>query len=146
MDVTALSDDARRYLEQHRVARLATASGDGQPHVIPFCYALLGNSIYFVIDEKPKRTLLGLKRLENIRANPQVALVVDDYSDDWAQLSYLLVRGRAVIVDDRSEYELALQQLRIRYPPYEAMSLTFDTNPMVRITPERVKLWRSATG
>ena len=140
----ALDQEARRYLEDHRVARLATASGKGEPHVIPFCYGLVGDDIYFVIDEKPKSTVRSLKRLKNIRANPQVALVVDDYSDDWTQLAYLLVRGRATLVEDRAEYGQALRQLQIRYAQYVAMSLTFETNPMVRIAPEWVKMWRSA--
>lgn len=139
-----LSEETRRFADDHRVARLATADSAGEPHVIPFCYALLGDCIYFVVDEKPKRTHAGLKRLENIRSNPRVALVIDDYEDDWTQLAYLLVHGQAAIVDDEAEFERALQQLRARYPQYAQMSLDFAHNPMVRITPERIRFWRAA--
>jgi PPOX class probable F420-dependent enzyme len=138
-----ISEEARRFADNHRVAHLATANREGIPHVIPLCYALIGDCIYFVVDEKPKRTHLGLKRLQNIRANPQVALVIDDYADDWTQLAYLLVHGLAAILDDPAEFERALQHLRARYPQYIGMSLGFEHNPMVRITIERMQLWRA---
>jgi PPOX class probable F420-dependent enzyme len=138
-----LTEEARRYADNHRVAHLATASSAADPHVIPFCYARIDDCIYFVIDEKPKQTQLGLKRLQNIRANSQVALVIDDYDDDWTQLAYLLVHGQAVIVDEQAEFERALSKLRARYPQYAPMSLGFDRNPMVRITAERTRLWRA---
>jgi PPOX class probable F420-dependent enzyme len=138
-----LTDESRRFLSDHRVARLATASGDGQPHVIPLCYALLDDLIYFVVDEKPKRTHQGLRRLQNIRCNPQVALVVDDYDDDWTQLAYLLVQGQAAIVDDADEFERALNKLRARYSQYSSMPLDFERNPMVSIRPASIRLWRA---
>ena len=50
-----LTDQQRRFLAGQRVARLATANAAGQPHVVPICYALRGNTVYFTIDEKPKR-------------------------------------------------------------------------------------------
>ena len=136
-----LTEAARHFADSHRVARLATASSDGQPHVVPLCYARLGDCIYFVIDEKPKQTHLQLKRLQNIRANPKVALVIDDYADDWTQLAYLLMRGQAVILDDVAEFEQALQLLRARYPQYVEMPLGFESNQMVRITVECMRLW-----
>ena len=27
----------------------------GAPHVVPVCYALIADAVYFTIDEKPKR-------------------------------------------------------------------------------------------
>ncbi len=139
-----LSADDRAFAERHRVAHLATADASGAPHVIPICYALVGVHIYFVIDEKPKRTRTGLKRLRNIAANPQVALVIDDYDEDWARLAYLLVQGHATIVETADEYATALTALRQRYPQYRSMPLAFETHPMVRITPTRSHLWRAA--
>jgi PPOX class probable F420-dependent enzyme len=135
------SEAERAFAERHRVARLATADASGAPHVIPICYALVGDGFYFVIDEKPKRTRTGLKRLRNIAVNPQVALVIDDYDEDWTRLAYLLVRGRAAVVAEHAKYAEALAALRQRYPQYRTMPLTFDTHPMVRIVPEHQHLW-----
>ena len=139
-----LSADDRAFAERHRVAHLATADASGAPHVIPICYALVGAQIYLVIDEKPKRTRTGLKRLRNIAANPQVALVIDDYDEDWTRLAYLLVQGHAAMVESTDEYATALAVLQQRYPQYRSMPLEFETHPMVRITPTRSHLWRAA--
>ncbi len=139
---TEISEPVRRFILSHVVARLATASKAGQPHVIPFCYAFDGARFYFVVDEKPKRqTGKPLKRVRNILENPQVALVIDDYADDWTQLAYVLVSGTAALVEDESEYARALTLLRERYPQYRLMDLSFARNPMVRITPTNVHAW-----
>src|SRR5262245_21537726 len=107
----------QRFILTHVVARLATSGRDGQPHVIPFCYAFDGERFYFVVDEKPKRhTGKPLKRIRNIVENPQVAFVIDDYTEDWTQLAYVLVSGTAVAVEDENEYYRDLELRRQRYP------------------------------
>jgi PPOX class probable F420-dependent enzyme len=137
-----ISEPVRRFILSHQVARLATADKDGQPHVIPFCYAFDGERFYFVVDEKPKRqTGKPLKRVRNILQNPRVALVIDDYADNWTQLAYVLVSGKAALVENEEEYVRALKLLRERYPQYRQMDLTFARNPMVRITPTKVHAW-----
>ena len=64
--MTLMSDAARAFCERCRVARLATADARGVPHLVPVCYAIVGNSLYITIDEKPKRIDIPLKRLRNI--------------------------------------------------------------------------------
>jgi PPOX class probable F420-dependent enzyme len=137
-----ISAPVQRFILSHVVARLATAEKGGQPHVIPFCYAFDGERFYFVVDEKPKRqTGKPLKRVRNLLENPQVALVIDDYADDWTQLAYVLVSGTATLVEQEEEYARALALLRARYPQYRMMDLTFARNTMVRITPSKVLAW-----
>lgn len=139
---TTITESIQRFIHSHAVAHLATAAGDGQPHVIPFCYAFDGWCFYFVVDEKPKRqTRKPLKRVRNILENPRVAVVIDDYADDWTQLAYVLVNGTATLVEDEAEYDRALALLRDHYPQYRTMNLTFARNPMVRITPTAVHAW-----
>jgi PPOX class probable F420-dependent enzyme len=142
----AFAGDARELLERHRVAHLATADRAGVPHVIPLCYALDGDTLYFVVDAKPKRRAgTALKRMQNLLANPQVALVVDDYGEDWSTLAYVLVRGRAAVVRDTAEAARALAALRIKYPQYRAMALDGPEHPVVRIAPEHVHVWHAST-
>lgn len=132
-------------LARHRVARLATAGADGAPHLVPVCYARAGDRLYFVIDAKPKRrTGRALKRMRNIAANPAIALLVDDYAEDWRRLEYLLVRGDAAIVEDAREYARALAALRVRYPQYRTMDLDGPEHPVVGITPTSVHAWRAS--
>jgi PPOX class probable F420-dependent enzyme len=130
------------FVTAARVARMATADTGAAPHAIPICYWFDGTNFYFAIDEKPKRaTGTGLKRMRNIAGNPRVALIIDHYEEDWAQLAYVLVHGQARVVEDSEEYMLALRHLRDKYRQYRAMALSPERNPIVRIEPERVHVW-----
>ena len=138
-----IDQEIEKFVREHRVARLATADTEFQPAVIPICYVFDGEHIYTPIDEKPKSVEAGaLKRVRNIQTNPRVALVVDDYSEDWGKLIYVLVSGDAKIVlpsDDASEHARAVELLREKYPQYRSMKL--DERPIIKITPVRIKRW-----
>jgi PPOX class probable F420-dependent enzyme len=140
------SPEARAFLERHRVGRLATAGADGAPHVVPVCYALDDDAVYFVADAKPKRRpARTLQRLVNLRANPRAALVVDEWDEDWTRLAWVLVRGPAAVVGDEELHAAALARLRARYPQYRAMSLDDRVaHPIVRIAPLSVTAWRAS--
>ncbi len=139
----ALSESAvRQFLTFARLGHLATVDPTGAPHNVPVCFWFDGTHFYFAIDEKPKRARgMALRRMRNIAANPRVALVIDHYEEHWKNLGYVLVHGRASVVDDREEYLLALRSLRDKYPQYRAMALSMELNPVVRIDPERVHVW-----
>ena len=47
--------DPQQFLAVQRVARLATLSADGTPHIVPVVYAYDGKRIYIALDDKPKR-------------------------------------------------------------------------------------------
>jgi PPOX class probable F420-dependent enzyme len=140
---TSFTADEREFLESHRVARLATADAQGRPHAVPIVYAVLNEVVYFIVDEKPKKTRRGLKRLRNIAANPRAAVIIDDYDEDWSRLAYLLIQGAAAEVADTELYAAALAALRRRYPQYERMTLTPLDNPIIAITPAKVHFWRA---
>lgn len=140
------SPEARAFLESHRVGHLATASAGAAPHVVPVCYAVDDGALYFVADEKPKRgPARALKRLRNLHQNPRAALVVDDWSEDWTRLAWVLVRGPARVVAP-PVHAHALALLRGRYPQYRRMALDDPgRNPVVAIEPRRVVVWRAAS-
>ena len=135
-----LSAGQRRFVESMRVARLATADASGAPHVVPVCYALLDDNLYVTIDEKPKRAgFRAMKRLRNIEENPGVAVVVDRYDDDWSRLAWVMLRGRAEILDAGDEHDRAQSALRDRYPQYRAMRL--EPLPVIALRVARVNAW-----
>ena len=135
-----LTDEARGFLDNHRVARFATAEPSGQPHVVPICYAVSDNSIYFTIDEKPKQlTDRPLKRIRNLQNNPHVALVVDRYEDDWTQLGWVMVQGEAALLDDGEEYTEAQRLLKARYPQLHGMQI--NDLPVIAVRIKRVISW-----
>jgi len=137
-----------QFINSHRVARLATADGAGRPAVVPMCYVFNGESFYSAIDKKPKRVdLMQLQRVRNIRVNSHVALVIDDYSEKWSELIYVVIRGVAEIIDpDESistEHESAVAALRLKYEQYRSMVI--DRNPIIKIVPKQVRLWSAIT-
>ena len=132
------------FMSASRVARLATVDETGSPHLVPVCYATDGQAYYSPIDAKPKRTPPErLRRIRNIRANPRVALLIDHYEEDWRQLRYVMVQGRAELIGEGPEWEAARDLLEAKYPQYRDMPIA-DAAPMIKIVPERVLDW-SAT-
>ena len=145
-DASAMPDEAAAFVAARRVGRLATADERGRPHVVPVCYAFDGHRIYTAVDRKPKRRpARGLKRVLNVLANPNVALVVDDYSEDWTELAYVLVHGSAELLEDGEERTAAETLLRDKYPQYR--ELLDPGCAVIAITPTKTVAWgRAADG
>jgi PPOX class probable F420-dependent enzyme len=118
--------EMRQRVRAAPVARLATVTADGRPHLVPVCFALLATGDRDVIvsgtDEKPKRSL-SLQRLRNLRANPAAALIVDHYEDDWTRVWWVRVDGRGRVLDDGPERDAAIDALREKYVQYEQVGL-----------------------
>ena len=110
--------EARERFARARVARLATADADGRPHLVPVVFAVAGDTVYSAVDAKPKRTQ-RLRRLANVTANPQVALLADHYGEDWDTLWWVRADGRGrVLAPEAAEARRAVGLLRERYAPY----------------------------
>jgi coenzyme F420-0:L-glutamate ligase / coenzyme F420-1:gamma-L-glutamate ligase len=130
------------FLDEQRVARLATTDAAGSPHVVPVCFARAGVRLYIGIDAKPKRgNPRDLKRLRNIRKRPEAVLLVDRYLEDWGQLRWLLIRARASILEQGQEHGAALLALEHRYPQYTAMGLASLGLPVIALDPTAVSRW-----
>jgi len=138
-----IAKEARSKLKNARVARLATVDQRCRPHLVPICFAYAGGVFYTAVDRKPKRVpAKDLARVRNIRARPAVALIIDQYREDWRRLWYVLVQGRATLVpaSARQERAKAIRQLRAKYAQYAAGMLPDDAL-IIRITPERIASW-----
>jgi PPOX class probable F420-dependent enzyme len=142
--VSVLNDAARAFCERCRVARLATADAQGVPHLVPICYAIVGDSLYITIDEKPKRTDVPLKRLRNIGENPQIAVTMDRWDEDWRRLAWVMLHGRAEILADGAEHDQAQGRLRERYPQYRSMNLA--PLPVIAMRIARAAAWGDLDG
>ncbi len=141
---TTFTEHEIAFIQRQRVARLATSDADGHPTVVPVCYACDGQRFYTPLDEKPKSIdARKLKRVRNIEARHEASLLIDHYSDDWSQLGYVLISGRAGLVPPGHElHTFALPLLRARYVQYQAMAL--EKLPVIVITPERISAWGPA--
>jgi PPOX class probable F420-dependent enzyme len=117
-----IASDARRRFAAARVARLATIDADGHPHLVPIVFAVQDDTVYSVVDDKPKRTV-ELRRLQNARSNPFVSVLADHYEDaDWSALWWVRGDGVARVLDsDQPEALTAVKLLGERYPQQRAM-------------------------
>lgn len=126
----------RERVATSAVARLATIGPDGRPHLVPIVYALEGDTLYSAVDAKPKRSRT-LRRIENARRNPDVAVLVDHYEDDWAGLWWVRLRGRARVLEAGEEAERAIALLSAKYEQYR------DSPPGFPVLAIDIDEWRS---
>ncbi|MGE5595339.1 MAG: TIGR03668 family PPOX class F420-dependent oxidoreductase [Hyphomicrobiales bacterium] len=138
-----LHDWERELIDGLRVARLGSIARDGRPHLVPVCYARVGGEFAVAIDEKPKRGG-ELARLRNIRRDPRVTLLFDQYDDDWRQLAWVRVDGEAAVFERGEKRRDALAALRSRYPQYREMRL--EALPLIAIRALNIASWRWERG
>ena len=114
--------------------------------MVPVCFVLLGETLYHAIDGKPKAADPGqLRRVKNVHANPRAALLIDHYVEDWRRLWYVLVRGRARIVQSGPEQQRAITALKRKYPQYRT-SLPLAADALViAIDVRKLRHWRASS-
>ncbi len=128
-------------LQSSRFAMLSTVDTFGRPHAVPVCYAYDGACFYTPIDRKPKKVASEkLARVRNIQSNAQVALLITEYTDVWAKLWYILVRGRADLLRSGEVHQRAAQLLKQKYWQYARGALPADAL-IVRIVPSHWNFW-----
>jgi PPOX class probable F420-dependent enzyme len=130
------TDEARRRFAAASVARLATVDAGSRPHLVPIVFAIAGETIYSVVDAKPKRTT-ELRRLRNVRSNPRVSVLVDHYDDaDWSALWWVRADGSARVLElARPEARVAVRLLAERHPQQRA------AGPVLAIDVQRWSSW-----
>lgn len=130
----------RRRVASARVGELATITPDGRPHVVVVCFVLEPDRITTVVDQKPKTTT-ALRRLDNVRANPAVSLLVHHYEEDWSQLWWVRVDGEAEVVEAHDAVADLLPPLVEKYPQYRSRK---PAGPAIVIRPARWVGWMAA--
>jgi PPOX class probable F420-dependent enzyme len=131
-----------------RVARFATLDAQGRPHILPVCFFFDGSTFYTAIDRKPKRVAPeNLARVRQIRARAEVALLIDEYSEEWTRLWWVLVRGKAKAMPGSRASACAkvIRALKKKYPQY-ASGMLSDDALIIRIIPKRVAYWVASPG
>jgi PPOX class probable F420-dependent enzyme len=119
------------------VGRLATVTTEGRPHIVPCCFVLQGEWIYTAVDAKPKSTM-ALRRLANIAAHAEAAVLVDHYDEDWADLWWVRVDGQAQVWESGRRREEALELLAAKYHQYRT---TTPPGPVIAVALSRWRWW-----
>jgi PPOX class probable F420-dependent enzyme len=130
-------EEARVRFAAARVARLATVRPDGAPHLVPVVFVSEGDTVWLVVDEKPKRHR-RVQRLVNNREEPRVSLLVDEYDEDWSHLWWVRADGRARIIDGGLEFERAAGLLLRKYPQERPQP---PKGPALAVDVERWRRW-----
>lgn len=130
----------RQRVERARVGHLATTDGQGRPHAVPLCFALVGEIAYSAVDHKPKKGP-WLRRLANVAATGRACLLVDAYDEDWSRLWWVRLDGRARVVDDPAEVARAVEALAAKYPQYAQRR---PTGPVLALEVTRWSGWSGA--
>jgi PPOX class probable F420-dependent enzyme len=137
----------KTIIDKARVARLATVDTEFKPHLIPVVF-VFDNGRYFIpIDEKTKRSRPEkLKRAKNIQQNPNVALLIDEYNEDWKKLYFIMIQGKASIVGKELEQnemlllEKAHKLLSDKYVQYQKIGIG---EYVIMIIPQKVITWKN---
>jgi PPOX class probable F420-dependent enzyme len=127
----------RLRVAKARVGRLATVSAAGEPHLVPVCFVLAGDVLYWAVDQKPKSSR-DLKRIQNLTANPVAELLVDHYEEDWRRLWWVRVSCAAEVLEGGPESEQALDLLAAKYAQYRERR---PQGPVVRLRARRWSAW-----
>jgi PPOX class probable F420-dependent enzyme len=133
-------EEARRRFGTAAVARLATVGRAARPHIVPITFALDGDRIYSAVDFKPKTTA-RLRRLDNIRADPQVAVLADHYTSDWDRLWWVRADGQAAVLDQPADMAGPLGLLAERYPQYREQP---PAGPVICVLVQRWTGWAAS--
>lgn len=121
-------------IEHARVARLATVGADGAPHTIPICPAVIDGKIVIALEGASRKH-------RNIVGDARVAVLFDDYVEDWESLRGVLVSGSAVEISDAAEHAHAIEVLNAKFPQYPVLAALEPDDPVILIEPSSVASW-----
>jgi len=124
----------KSFIQTMRVMRVATVDAEGMPHSVPVCPLVDRDRIYFGTER-------NASKVRNIKANPNMAVVFDEYTEAWDYLRGVMIRGPARIVDV-AEFRRLRKQIYAKYPQYETQAALGERDSViVEIKPERKFSW-----
>jgi nitroimidazol reductase NimA-like FMN-containing flavoprotein (pyridoxamine 5'-phosphate oxidase superfamily) len=130
-----LSKEVAEFIKRERVCRVATADGRGRPHVVPVCHVFENGKIYFGSGNDAGKIL-------NLRANAQIAVAVDSYTDAWRYLRGVMVQGAAALIARGPRFRAIRTALYAKFPQYATdAALAQSDSVIVEVTPVHIYHW-----
>ena len=144
-------DKIIKFLSEESTGRISSIDKEGFPQIIPMNFVFLDNSVYM-------HSHIRGEKIENIKRNSKVGFEVDRnleflpsyFSDpDDASLADTLyisvvIKGEAILVEDKKEKVLALNGLMKKYQPegrYIPMRDdmdVLDATAVIKVTPKEM--------
>ena len=138
-----LNQKTMALIKEAKVARLATVDQKLHPYVVPVVFVFHENSFFIPLDEKSKTVNpKNLKRVKNIEKNPNVTLLIDKYQNDWKKLFFLMIQGKAKVIDGNNKLMDKIHKLLVsKYPQYKKIGIG---NSCIKIEPTKVRFWSNS--
>ncbi len=126
-------DQCRQLLDRSKVAHLGVVDDD-RPYVSPLSYVLIENHVCF-------RTGAG-RRMDAIRANPEVCIEVSEFGDGGGWES-VIAWGRASEVEDDHDAQEIIAGLLAKYrpllgSPFSPGAVLPEAGIVVKVSLERI--------
>jgi nitroimidazol reductase NimA-like FMN-containing flavoprotein (pyridoxamine 5'-phosphate oxidase superfamily) len=129
-----LTKAEKDFMQSMRVMRVATVDSDGVPHNVPVCPVLDKDRIYFGTEREARK-------IRNIKANPRVTVVLDEYTEAWDYLRGVMIQGKARIVT-AAEFRRLRKQIYAKYPQYESEAALGERDSViVEVKPDKKFSW-----
>jgi nitroimidazol reductase NimA-like FMN-containing flavoprotein (pyridoxamine 5'-phosphate oxidase superfamily) len=103
--------EVRRFIDDARVCRIATTAAGGSPHLIPVCPVYDGERTLYVDLGPDSRTGRAIAH------GSRVAVLIDEYDDDWTKLRKVILHCDARIAEG-AERDGAWDRIRRKFPQY----------------------------
>jgi PPOX class probable F420-dependent enzyme len=129
--------EMRRRVGEARVARVGTIDERGGAHLVPIVFVLDRDTLYSITDAGSRPA----KRLRNLKADPRVSVVVDDYDEDWSRVWWVRFRGRGRVIEAGPEWDNARRLLWEKYPQFEDAPADEAAGPVMAVDIEEWSGW-----
>jgi nitroimidazol reductase NimA-like FMN-containing flavoprotein (pyridoxamine 5'-phosphate oxidase superfamily) len=120
-------------MSEGRIGRLAMASSDGYPYLIPMPFCWVEGTIYLRLSPTGRKGAL-------LKQNNRVCFEIDACSDDMSDYASILIEGRLEPVDNlgekarvREETARKYERLRRGYRPGHGRKTSLEQLPLCRI-------------
>ncbi|MFH1055776.1 MAG: pyridoxamine 5'-phosphate oxidase family protein [Candidatus Altiarchaeota archaeon] len=120
--------EIRRYLESHKVCRLAISDGN-MPSAHTVYYVSKGLHIYF--SSEP-----GSQKISILQSNPRLSLTVDEEYDDWRNIKGVQIFGSAEVKDESVSVKLRQAFLK-KFPHIKELGGIPMHHIFVEVIPEK---------
>lgn len=135
-----------QFLNLPILARIATASKEGRPHVVPVWFEWDGEFLWISLDQRSKK-------YRNLLTNPRCAVTIDE---TWGGLRFrgVIFEGKIELITEPPDWALAVvERIYTRYMGKEGMvaktiqsMLNEGQHAIIKLMPDRVIVWDETHG
>lgn len=132
-------EEIATFLDQSRVATMATVGPDGMPHLVAMWYAVIDGQIWFETKAKSQKAV-------NLRRDGRLSVLIET-GHTYDQLKGVSFEGRGVVVDDADALWKVGVSIWERYNgPYTEelrpfVEIMLNKRIAVRVDVERTRSW-----